>query len=859
MDEVRVGGFRCERLLGQGASGKVYLARETDGLQRTVALKLFAADHRDAYERELEMVRRIEEVRREGRVDGLVQSLGAGEDDGRGWIALEYLEGGALSDRVEADGPVSPAEATRFAAAAARALGALHTRGLFHRDVKPANLLLGSDGRVRLGDFGLSRELDGTLSAAGSPAFAAPEVIAGKPTDGVRVDVYSLGATLAYLLCGETMLPGRPDLFALERAGVPRPLQQVVACAMALEPEERYPTAEEMVAALEGVTETTRTTLGGPEGRDETPAHPEPAMKTKPVAPHPPVVVDPNLDVAVEHARCPFCHEPVRASDADKAACGACMAWHHGACWSEHGRCAACEATTLANRAAAPSPDALKKRQRAAAATLVGGLVALLGVGLMTFKRAEKRTALLAQVSRRDAERAATAEREQADLARKRLAERAKAEQARVETTAHADWTLRGPLPEVVAQIGDRGAFSCEIDLRLVATTVDLRVTGTWYDALKATAEAVGAGLVERSSDRYEITLDAVEAPFSLIPRQPFATEPAATAPDDSALAAAQQAGLSWLIDAQLPNGAWAGPNAGRASVGATSLAMLSLVGNGYTHRFGDHRQTVARALRWLKSQTAVTEVGAAPVLDKAFGAWAIAETYAVSRDFTLKEHALVWLRDLLALQRADGGFGFAPGAASNSLATVHAAVALRAARLGQRNLGLLADVPGGDRAQPALSEYLARVTDDDGLVGFRHPDVGLSLGVRLDPAPASAPVVPLFTAGVPAARSPEESPAALGVLLSAPPTAERVDPAYWWLASASLVQAKGFDDPSWLTWTRSLRSAALASQRSDAGALTGSWDPAGVWGGLYGRAGATAGALLALQFDLRTLRREAR
>lgn len=243
-------GFELEGVLGEGAFGEVYLARESAGLQRRVALKVFRSGVA-AFERELEMTRRIEALRAEQRAPHLVQSLGTGEAQGRGWIAFEFLEGGSLQDLIAAEGPLAPGWATRFCCEVARALERLHAAGIFHRDVKPANLLLASDGKVRLGDFGLSRDLSGKLSTAGSPAFAAPEMIAGKVQDGERADVYSLGATLFFLLTGETCHPGHPDVFALESCNVPGGLQLVLVAAMARAPEKRTASAAALRAALE--------------------------------------------------------------------------------------------------------------------------------------------------------------------------------------------------------------------------------------------------------------------------------------------------------------------------------------------------------------------------------------------------------------------------------------------------------------------------------------------------------------------------------------------------------------------------------------------------------------------------------
>jgi serine/threonine protein kinase len=265
-------GFALERALGAGAHGAVYLAREEGGLARRCALKVFEPWARERWEHEVQMCGRVEEMRRRSRAPEIVQPLAVGEAPGPGgtitWIALEWAEAGSLADRVARDGPLPWEAALPLAREAARALALLHAEGLFHRDVKPANLLQGADGRLRLADFGLARPLAGTLSAAGSPAFAAPEVIAGRVEDGRRADVYSLGATLAWLVTGETMLPGRPDVFALERRGVPRGAQRAIAAAMAADPVERTGDMETLLSMLEGVAENREIPRGSTPGRD---------------------------------------------------------------------------------------------------------------------------------------------------------------------------------------------------------------------------------------------------------------------------------------------------------------------------------------------------------------------------------------------------------------------------------------------------------------------------------------------------------------------------------------------------------------------------------------------------------------
>lgn len=253
----------------------MWLAREREGLRRVVALKLYRTDASglEARERELEAVRRVEALRRTHPDAALLRSLAAGEGPGVAWLAFEAHEEGTLEDRVLRGGPLPFGAAVDCARQVAAALALLHADGLYHRDVKPSNLLVGKDGRVLVADFGLSRPLAGTLSSAGSPAFAAPEAIAGRPHDGRKLDVYSVGATLAWLLTGETMLPGRPDVFLLERHGVPRPLQRVIVRAMALDPRERTPTVE---ALLEELAEAGR--APGPE--------PERTPEREPVPPN---------------------------------------------------------------------------------------------------------------------------------------------------------------------------------------------------------------------------------------------------------------------------------------------------------------------------------------------------------------------------------------------------------------------------------------------------------------------------------------------------------------------------------------------------------------------------------------------
>jgi len=243
--EVSVAGYRLIEVIGRGSVGTVYLARAEDDLGRAFAVKVFPAAGRGAYARELETLRAVEAVRAAAGAAGLVETIQAREADGQGVVVMQYVEGGDLETRVRRDGPLPAEAAVDLLLPVLDALALLHREGLVHKDVKPANVLVGDDGRARLGDFGLTRSLEGPLSSAGTPGFCAPEVYSGAPVEGraERVDVYSAAATLYFLLTGRAPLPGRPDLFALERARVDRALQDVLFTALAEDPERRLESA----------------------------------------------------------------------------------------------------------------------------------------------------------------------------------------------------------------------------------------------------------------------------------------------------------------------------------------------------------------------------------------------------------------------------------------------------------------------------------------------------------------------------------------------------------------------------------------------------------------------------------------
>jgi serine/threonine protein kinase len=127
------------------------------------------------------------------------------DDDGQ-WLVMEYVEGTTLAGLVKEEGALPPERATRLLQQAADALAAAHSAGIVHRDVKPSNMLVDRDDRVKLSDFGIAKaEADATLTqtglVTGSPAYLAPEVASGRPATDAS-DVWSLGASLFHALAG---------------------------------------------------------------------------------------------------------------------------------------------------------------------------------------------------------------------------------------------------------------------------------------------------------------------------------------------------------------------------------------------------------------------------------------------------------------------------------------------------------------------------------------------------------------------------------------------------------------------------------------------------------------------------------
>jgi serine/threonine-protein kinase len=255
------GRWTIDRELGRGGYSVVYLAHDR-ALDTEVAVKLLvpppaaAKVARERMRREVQVVRGLSH-------ENIVAVYDFVEEGPSSFIIMEYVAGPDLQVRVRDRGSLTAEQAVRLGRDIAAALGTAHRHGILHRDVKPQNVLLDPDGRYRLTDFGSAR-LDGQLGVtttgaiAGTPAYTAPELLAGRRGDA-RADIYALGLTLYFGLTGE--LPARQATAASGDAGsghrprqatpaVPEWLDELVARATAPSPEDRFPTTSAFDQAL---------------------------------------------------------------------------------------------------------------------------------------------------------------------------------------------------------------------------------------------------------------------------------------------------------------------------------------------------------------------------------------------------------------------------------------------------------------------------------------------------------------------------------------------------------------------------------------------------------------------------------
>ena len=258
------GRYELLGLVGQGAMGTVYRARDT-ALDEIVALKLTRP------ERALDpgmLTRLRHELRLSRRVThpNVVRTFDLGEQGGQTFLTMEFLEGGSLGEFLADRGALRPPTAVAIAVAVCAGLQAAHDAGVVHRDLKPDNVMLGELGRdgvprrVAIGDFGVAT-VSGAAGGAGSPAWMAPEQLERGPTDP-RTDVYAVGTLLFEMLTGARAWPGEdPAVRLTAPAPDPRDLRPeldpslaaLVLRCLARQPEDRFPSAAATGSALAGL------------------------------------------------------------------------------------------------------------------------------------------------------------------------------------------------------------------------------------------------------------------------------------------------------------------------------------------------------------------------------------------------------------------------------------------------------------------------------------------------------------------------------------------------------------------------------------------------------------------------------
>ncbi|WP_228791789.1 serine/threonine-protein kinase [Nocardia puris] len=264
-------GYRIERILGSGGMGTVYLARHPR-LPRSVALKVLDlsagadGDFRIRFEREAELAVRLDHP-------NVVEVYDRGQEGDRLWISMRRVDGSDVSDLIRRGrAELPPRRAVDIIAQAAAGLDAAHHRGLLHRDVKPANLLVAVDDEGRdqvfVTDFGIARSRDdAAVTASGvlvaTLAYAAPEQISGDDLDH-RADIYSLGCTLFHMLTGTVPFAGPspaavvsahlfnpPPRVTAHDPSLPPALDEVIGKALAKDPADRYASCRDLAVAAQ--------------------------------------------------------------------------------------------------------------------------------------------------------------------------------------------------------------------------------------------------------------------------------------------------------------------------------------------------------------------------------------------------------------------------------------------------------------------------------------------------------------------------------------------------------------------------------------------------------------------------------
>jgi serine/threonine-protein kinase len=264
IDRVFDRRYVIKRKLGSGGMADVYLAEDQE-LGRRVALKLLN-DRHAADDQFVERFRREAQSAAGLNHPNIVSIFDRGRAEGTYYIAMEYLDGRTLKELLVRNGPTPIPIAIDYARQILGALSFAHRNGIIHRDIKPHNIVVGGDGRLKVTDFGIARSGASQMTEAGSivgtAQYLSPEQARGAPVDP-RSDLYSLGIVLYEMLTGNVPFTGdTPVEIAMKhlsqipeppsklRPEVPHDLDAVVMRALAKEPDQRYGSTEEMDADL---------------------------------------------------------------------------------------------------------------------------------------------------------------------------------------------------------------------------------------------------------------------------------------------------------------------------------------------------------------------------------------------------------------------------------------------------------------------------------------------------------------------------------------------------------------------------------------------------------------------------------
>jgi eukaryotic-like serine/threonine-protein kinase len=278
---VLSGRYRLEAKLGSGGMSTVYLARDTT-LDRPVAVKVM---HREMSEQADQLERFRQEARAVAKIShpNVVAVIDAGEDGGYPYIVFEYVEGETLKARINRIGALDVQESLAYAIEVARGLTVAHARRMVHRDIKPQNVLIDAEGRAKLTDFGISRQLEkdgltATGRVLGTTDYVAPEQAMGRGADQ-RSDIYSLGVVLFEMLTGHVPFSADsqvgvamkhvneelPDVQA-DRPEISAATALVVERATAKDPTKRYADIGEMIDDLSTALEVEAARAGSTTG-----------------------------------------------------------------------------------------------------------------------------------------------------------------------------------------------------------------------------------------------------------------------------------------------------------------------------------------------------------------------------------------------------------------------------------------------------------------------------------------------------------------------------------------------------------------------------------------------------------------